>query len=492
MKFKGIKLTEEQEYAVALILSGKSIKVQASAGSGKTTLLECAAHKRPDKKGVNITFNKAIAESSKKKFPTNIICSTGHALAYKELKVWEMAHRFQKLTGFLLAKNHDIGSTALFPTPATKGFLILETIRFWCYSPNTKITEIFVPKIKANLEDETKVKMVADIVEQAKKIWLMMSDRNSDFPITHDTYLKMWALTNPNLNKDLILYDEVQDANGVILDIVGKQRAQKIYVGDSFQQIYSWRGAINALKHIHTKETAYITQSFRFGDAIADMANKILQNYIDPQYRPPLIKGLSEKYSSVTDKCITDPDCIICRTNVGVITEVFTELSKGKRVHLMGGKNAVVSLLLGAQDLMNGQRSSHPDLIFFDNWASVVVYANSPEGGDLAVLVKIINEFGIPKLMDALHKTFERPEEAEITITTAHKAKGLEWEEVRLGSDFPFADESNCPQEEEANLLYVAATRALKTLDISQCLACHADSLDWANKTWDKRKQHQV
>jgi hypothetical protein len=58
----------------------------------------------------------------------------------------------------------------------------------------------------------------------------------------------------------------------------------------------------------------------------------------------------------------------------------------------------------------------------------------------------------------------------DVTISTAHKAKGLEWESVKIGDDFkgPTVDEDGntvFPSEEELNLAYVAVTRAESRLD---------------------------
>ena len=76
---------------------------------------------------------------------------------------------------------------------------------------------------------------------------------------------------------------------------------------------------------------------------------------------------------------------------------------------------------------------------------------------------------------------------AERVLSTAHRAKGLEWARVRLGADFPSLDEVHAtdrdgvphltPEErdQELHLLYVAATRAMRQLEpndaIRSCLA---------------------
>ena len=72
-------------------------------------------------------------------------------------------------------------------------------------------------------------------------------------------------------------------------------------------------------------------------------------------------------------------------------------------------------------------------------------------------------------------------------LATAHKAKGLEWPEVRLASDFPSlpeldaTDPDGAPRltaeerDQELHLLYVAATRARRRLEpneaVRSCLA---------------------
>ena len=58
--------------------------------------------------------------------------------------------------------------------------------------------------------------------------------------------------------------------------ILLKQSCQKICVGDEHQQIYTWRGAINAYSNFTGKDY-YLSRSFRFGTVIAELANVILK-----------------------------------------------------------------------------------------------------------------------------------------------------------------------------------------------------------------------
>ena len=80
--------------------------------------------------------------------------------------------------------------------------------------------------------------------------WADLNDVGGRLPFSHDHYLKMWQLSGPTIPGDFILFDEAQDASPVMLDAVAQQAkrgAQLVFVGDTQQQIYEWRGAVNAL-----------------------------------------------------------------------------------------------------------------------------------------------------------------------------------------------------------------------------------------------------
>jgi len=474
--FQGLPLTKEQNEVIKCIQSNEDTKVQAPSGSGKTFTLEAAAEKMKRRKGIYLAFNKAIADSAKDKFSKNVDCRTGHSVAFGQV-AWPYKDRLSKITGTLIANQIDIGNTEMYNTKASKGYIILDTVRRFCFSSDTFIQTKHVPIIKGPYKEEHILAMREDIIPYANRVWEDQINLKGKLPITHDTYVKLWHLSNPKIRKDFILLDEAQDANPVFLDIIKQQDCQKVFVGDKFQQIYSWRGAQNAMELVDTKHSTYITQSFRFGDAIADMANRVLQSYIHPDKAPPLIKGVSDKPGEVVYKSIPDPDVVICRTNAGVITNVFKYLELGTKIYVQGGVQSTILMLKGAEDLQNGKKTYCPDLALFNNWQEVVECSETESGQDLKAFVQIIKQHGIPKLLDALHQIEPYSNRAELTLTTGHRSKGLEWEKVQLYSDFPVASKERKLSQGEINLLYVSLTRALTTLDVSKCVALHDETL---------------
>ena len=245
---------------------------------------------------------------------------------------------------------------------------------------------------------------------------------------------------------------------------VRSQDSQQIYVGDRYQQIYSWRGAINAMQELDIKNRCNITQSFRFGQPIADVANNILNHYLSADVE---IKGFDKVNSSV--ERVISPDAILCRTNGALIGHVLGLLGEGESIAVAGGCKDLISLLKGAKDLINGKETLQRELALFKSWSDVVEYSESDTGADLKLLVKLIKEHDVDSLISSLKEVDSNSEKnADIVLSTAHKSKGREWGSVELADDFR-TPKSNGFSDEEVNLLYVAATRAKNKLDITNC-----------------------
>ena len=82
--------------------------------------------------------------------------------------------------------------------------------------------------------------------------------------------------------------------------------------------------------------------------------------------------------------------------------------------------------------------------------------------------------FPLPVKLKLLREhTVTSEKDADITVSTAHRSKGLEWPVVILDEDFADITDPLMPEDErrdETNLLYVAATRARKTLVLNSLM----------------------
>lgn len=483
MFHRGYHITDEQQYSVDLAKTGGDLKIEAGAGSGKTSALAAISAEFARKRGLYIAFNKAIVTDAQKVFNHSTQCRTGHSLAFREI-----GHRYanndrlkSRLTSeaviraLSLTNYHDLSAW----TVAT---LLINWVARFCQGGDAAIGVKNVPwdymKLLTREGDKAKAYEIGKIYAMelkphVTKLWELLSDPDGTLPITHDIYLKVWALTNPRLPYDFILFDEAQDANGVMMTLVHQQNLQKIWVGDRRQQIYSWRGAVNAMDEIQTDHVSSLTRSFRYGQPIAEMANVVLRNFLEEKNFS--IVGSPSVQSTIG--VYKNPKAILCRTNRTAISELMKALSDGLRVHMAGGVSDLILEVESAEALMQGRRPRSPALQVFKTWNQLVEYSETEAGADLAPLVKILDQWSPRVLLEALRKTEPVQElEADVVIATVHKTKGREFDTVRLTGDFAFPStptlESKMPfSPEEGRLLYVGLTRAKFGLDITDCLA---------------------
>ena len=471
-----LKPTDEQQEAVDQFGKGGPLKINAYAGTGKTSTLEMLAHST-SRRGQYIAFNRSIVRDAKEKFPSSVNCSTTHGLAFKatpskyKSNSDKMTKRLNanQLAEILNLKKWQIDTKHALE-PRSQGYLILETVRRFLHSADSEPGAAHVPRHGSLLAaPEPTLKAVTEFaLNGAKHVWHRMKDENDPIPLGHDGYLKLWAQSDPIIASDFIMLDEAQDTNPVVIGVLQKQPAQMIYVGDKYQQIYEWRGAVNAMEKLASDNSTYLTMSFRFGTQIAEAASRVLLLLNEP--RP--ISGNPKVDSRIGPVA---PQTILARTNASTITAIIESLDGGKNPHLVGGTGELMNMLRGVQDLKAGLQSTVPDFFGFDKWEQVVEFAKSGEGDHLLTFVNLVESRGENQLMWALNRTVVA-ENSDIVISTAHKAKGLEWRTVRLMDDFLRSQpKAKKPQEQrdlnghdpaELRLFYVALTRAKEAIEV--------------------------
>jgi hypothetical protein len=247
------------------------------------------------------------------------------------------------------------------------------------------------------------------------------------------------------------------------------------YVGNGVvthncQQLYAWRRAANALERLGKGNMLTLSQSFRFGPAIAAEANKWL-GLLDADLR---LSGFTEIPSRLGTA--SAPRAILARSNAGVMKQVIEEIGAGRKVAMpsprpgVTGGGEIERLAKAAISLKQGRGTDHPELMAFQTWGEVQDYAaNDPGGEDLAVLVGLIDEHTPEKIL-AMTAQLVEERYADVVVSTVHKAKGREWDSVLI-ADFrkprkgPDDDEAPLPPRDQMMAAYVAVTRAKVLLD---------------------------
>lgn len=464
--------TAEQVDALKKFRTGRPLKITAFAGTGKTATLKLLANSNTAR-GLYLAFNKAIADEAKTKFPDHVACSTTHSLAWRALqgsrgfssdKMKDAIQPKHLVELIGLPAHRTFGSIQL--QDVHLAFLILRTMRRFCQSASPAPTLDHVPQYGRLLgvDRDLQAEVRHWVLAQARSLWKRMTDPRDRMPLGHDGYLKLWTLDRPDLGFDYILLDEAQDTNPVVLELMASQRSQIVYVGDRYQQIYEWRGAINAMDKIRGCKDAYLTKSFRFGTTLADAASKVLRT-------------LGERRAMTGNPSIATRICkeartraVLARTNGVVMSELLTALESGVAPHVVGGTAELKRLLGDAFALKDNRPGSSPEFFGFTRWADVQDFAGTEEGEELRPVVKLVDRYGERTLWKAVSQAHDREDTAGLVISTAHKAKGREWDSVRIASDFVRSRRPDTDIESEARLFYVAMTRAKRTLAIDPAI----------------------
>ncbi|WP_020201351.1 3'-5' exonuclease [Cupriavidus sp. WS] len=469
--------TEEQDAVVEAVKAGGPVKVKAYAGAGKTSTLRLAAEARGRARGLYLAFNKEIAQDAARKFPSNTRCRTVHSLAFGATRE-EITRKLRNPVEppFQLAIRYGLSAMRL-PTTIGKNLelsaskvarIVKDGVARFCRSAQADPQAWHIP-VEPVITEAAAEALREQLLPYVNRLWAESIDPTAHSAITHDVYLKLWERSRPAIGADFILFDEAQDADGLMLSVLRGQRSQVVYVGDPYQQIYEWRGAVNAMDHIKAPECA-LTESFRFGPAIAQLASRVL-HLMDEETPVRGQDSLASRVLHQSEPARHRVNAILCRKNATVLSHLAQGIARGERVAIRANIEELKAFADGAEQLMRGERIGFPaTLALFETWEDVQEYAESFAGRDLLPLVKLIDNEGVDYLRLILSRV--SPEaEADYLVSTVHRAKGLEWAGVRLAGDFRFktddeGDKTMAP--EEMRLLYVAMTRAKCELDISE------------------------
>lgn len=493
----GFKPTAEQTRPAEFVKTGKDFLIEAFAGTGKTTTLNLIANSNFDKNILYVTFGKENIREARRKFPSNVTCSTAHSLAY------QFVNQRIKMSAKQLLVNSisldDISSSLnldYFQFGTRELTIIVMTIAkniitAFCKSTQYQMSPSLL-KDRAFI-DRGYLDESGDINEHvsmgysiACEYWDQVAQGKAR--LTHDMYLKLWQISDPVLNYDLILFDEAQDADMLMVHVISRQSAQKVIVGDTHQQIYSFRGAVNALDHFKSSgESLRLTKAFRYGSEVAQLANQVLFNF----------KGIkagiigNEALDTRVERYDMDHDIIIGRNMQSLFSTMvdFTECGYHDFTCLTDTR-IMLDIIYGIIALKKGNVPKNAFLRSFENYRQFEVYCDHAVGEMIPTYYRVLKDHG-PKKVIGLLKTIGSKRNAKTILMTAHKCKGLEFDYVTLMDDFPNLNE---PQDfddlvtlnEEVNLQYVAATRGMKGVNISRCeslmkINSNVNSQDGAN-----------
>lgn len=476
-----------------------SILLSAVAGSGKTTTL-CEGASRLRGSILAVAFNVRIKKVLEQRIGSIAMVKTlnglGHAALVNMLgRVEIKADKLRAVSREILSRpeNHSLWDCAAAAT------------RLASRAKHSGLVPSGSPGLFKSLHDASEVgweelatmhdiPFDQDVLALARQILKVSNElawkRVCDFD--DQLYLPIcWGAAFPQF--DNILVDEAQDLSEIqhrMLRKALRKNGRLIAVGDPDQAIYSWRGAkLNSLEALSCEfnlQSLDLTVSFRCAKRIVAEAQRLVSRL---QAAPFAADGQVISLASYKASDFCDGDAILCRNNAPLIDLAYKLISCGKGVFVVGrdigaGMKFLIRKLTNKDDSCSVERLT----LVLENWrATSVTKAELNEQWsriegieDKALSLKAVIERSGAVTAGGVIKEIERlfaKDSAPITLSTVHRAKGLEWDRVF------FLDESLIPSkwaqraakrgvkwmlQEESNIYYVAVTRARKQLAYMQ------------------------
>ena len=471
--------------------------VEACAGSGKTTtLIKCLDFIPSNDKILLTAFNTDIVNELKKKTngKDNIDIKTLHGLGLQFIKrnlpqVSAIPEPF-KYDSYIKNNLTELSSLNTYTLRGGKYFRYIENIKKYVDFGRFYLCQTV--KDLDFIEDRYNIDTIADEKEIAINVMEWGKNALETIDYTDMVWLPNALFLKPlGLLYDFIIIDEVQDMNKAERELVlkcFKMGTRMMSVGDKNQMLYQFSGAdqdsFNILKSMPNTTCLPLSISYRCGKKIVDFAHKIVKNI---EAADGAIDGQILKNVSLED--VQDGDMILCRNNAPLV-QIYNEFLKlGKKCFIRGkeiGSNLKLLVKSTKQDELNAdcQKDGVFVRLYDDLFTSrnklmekfgidAETAINSPQIQnklDMINALEILSE-GINTSEEIIAKIDEifpkRDKKSGISLSTIHKAKGLEAENVYIACESLMPSKSakkDWEIKQEYNLMYVAYTRAKKTL----------------------------
>jgi DNA helicase-2/ATP-dependent DNA helicase PcrA len=475
------KLTEEQENFINEWLLGVCILLQARAGTGKTSTIIDLAKKllqvKPEGRGRIAVFANRNSAEMLPKLPSNCAGSTWHVFCKSMFRIrpygqpdnFKVSNIIRDIPGYNPWKEYTKEGKEKAKENAAALRELVGLVKNSILKPNManvldliKHFGIIAPNPPEVLADHA-IKVV-DISDENTKV--IDFDDMVRFPAIYD-----WVKPD----SDWFISDETQDNTPIrthIMNELMKMGCQVGGVGDDRQSIMGFAGAdCDSMQHIIELglKLMPLTINFRCGKNIIKEAQKIVPDIQAWENSPDgKIHYDTSKEGNII-KLLKSGDAVLARRNNEILPICFQLIKEGKKATIQGKDFAtqIKGLIKSfkADDIQDFNDKIHA---WYDKQ---VKFRGEDENSMSAEKFGVLKYFAdnaitmadIDKKIDGIFSD----EASEYKLSTAHRAKGLEWDNVFIMNNANFKitrQKTTWGYRQEENLHYVAVTRAKKEL----------------------------
>lgn len=464
--------TPEQESIIEAAKStSDSIIIEALAGAAKTTTLEMICRALPVQPILCLAFNKRIAEEMKSRLPSHVTVQTMNACGHR---IWAAACARRLVVNS--RKSYELLKAKVDALPRSQKSEAYDSFsetlkaigraKVSGYVPHGKYPHIKrLTEEQPNDEaDDIRWDLVDDVLTESIRL---AYEGQIDF----DDQIYMPTLFGGTFPRfPLVMVDEAQDLSALNHAMLAKLvNGRLIAVGDPYQSIYAFRGAVQSgmesLRSRHSMATRTLSTSFRCPKAIVEKARSRAPQMNYPDWA---IEGAIHAPTEWNANSIPEGAAIICRNNAPLYRLGFSLIRAGRGVSIVGA-DIGPGLVKVLKKLGPGSTPQAEVFDLIDKWeAERERKAKSKESvADRSECLRVFAEHG--NTLDGAVAYAEHlfKSQGTIQLLSGHKAKGLEWNTVyhldpwRIPSKWATRPEE---LEQERNVEYVITTRAKQEL----------------------------
>lgn len=458
--------------------------VEAYAGTGKSTT--CAFVMNQIARSLQIVmfcFGKDIAKDFRDKFGLN--ASTMHSFGftdclqaalgkltvdgYKKSKIAQNYFPIHKALRRFVTKVASLAINTM--TDYNSPDALLEMIEHYNIDLDESITEAkddhgqVIP-----LENILKVvaAVIVDSLEMIETDKVVDYDEMLQYPVTAGLIPAKF---------DFIFVDEAQDTNALQIAFVAKalkSTGRIIFVGDRYQAIFGFRGAMtDAVDNIIRRfncNTLPLDISYRCPQSIIrNLANPIVKEIKAAPTNPEGEIRYINSDAAVKEWKQLDEALVMCRTNAPLIKQALSLIKVGKKARV-AGKNIAEGLieLIERMDAKDVDDLISKLEVYRDKECERLLAKDQEDQAEVildrveCILAVCDGETIVASVVNRLETIFTDTRGGTL-FSSAHRAKGMEARDCYIiePSQLPFKASKPWQFDQERNLAYVAFTRTL-------------------------------
>ena len=467
-----IKGTEEQEEIWnEIVNTNNDVIVNAGAGTGKTfTIVEGANRVNASRMGF-LAFNKSIATELAERLPEHVEAKTFHALGMKAVR--DAVGR-TKVNNWKVKNIIDgILGRDYFAQPLVKLISLVKGSMIDCTDNKEiyKLIDEYNIEFKTPREEVMGVDLVCQILDECKK-----QTNEIDF----DDMIWLPLVNNYTLPQfDILFVDEAQDFNEMQRQLVlaCTQLGRCIIVGDKNQAIYGFRGADSGSMSIFenqlkargsTVNSFGLTLTWRCPKSVVAEANRYVKEFNCLE---------TAEDGQVHVNAYLNPqkgDMVLCRYNAPLVSAFYDLITQGKSAYILGRDmhKGLVNYVKKITKHNNMSSEEFMNLLTVDfrvNHAKLIDADKQNQANTLSDKFECVKIFAskadtVGGIIAEIERLFNSKSKGDIQLSTVHKAKGLEADNVFILATERMPHPKATNMQEERNICYVAITRAKKNL----------------------------